>query len=58
VTLTVLGRTINLPAHWAEAIKYALQGEVFRPAELPGLNDDDRLDLARRLLREGVLVVG
>jgi hypothetical protein len=45
-----------LPAATADAIKLVLAGAPFTPAELPGLDADAQLTLARRLLREGVLV--
>jgi len=32
-----------------------LTGELLTPATLPGLDADEQLALARRLLREGVL---
>jgi hypothetical protein len=35
-----------------------LSGDPFTAAELPGLDADDRLLLARRLMREGVIVAG
>jgi hypothetical protein len=39
-------------------LKVVLTGERFTPTELPGLDADEQLVLARRLLREGVLVPG
>lgn len=56
VTVTVLDRTVELPADSAAALAQILRGELFTPADLPGLPDDDRLALARRLLREGLIV--
>jgi hypothetical protein len=56
VTLTLLDRSITLPAGCAAAIKVILDGHAVTPAELPALDDEDRLVLARRLVREGVLV--
>ena len=56
VTLTLLDRSIVLPAGCAPAVKVMLDGRSFAVAELPGLADTDRLVLVRRLLREGVLV--
>jgi hypothetical protein len=38
------------------ALKAILSGDAFAPAELPGLDASERLVVARRLLREGVLV--
>ncbi len=51
-----IDRTLTLPLAAAPALKTALSGEVFTPAELPGLDADEQLTVARRLLREGLLV--
>jgi hypothetical protein len=56
VTLVLLGRTVSIPAHAGEALKAVLSGADFTPAELPGLDDADQLMVARRLVREGVVV--
>jgi bifunctional lysine-specific demethylase and histidyl-hydroxylase NO66 len=56
VSLTVLGRTVALPALTVVALKTVLSGEPFRARELPGLDAEEQLTLARRLLREGVIV--
>ncbi|WP_091462514.1 cupin domain-containing protein [Micromonospora inyonensis] len=57
VALRVFDRTVSLPAQCAEAVRALLTGAVGRVGDLPGLDDDaDRLVLARRLLREAVLV--
>lgn len=56
ITLTVLDRTISLPESAGDALKTVLTGAVFTPAELPGLDDADQLTVARRLVREGVVV--
>jgi bifunctional lysine-specific demethylase and histidyl-hydroxylase NO66 len=56
VALVLLDRTITLPATTADALKTALTGEAVTPSALPGLDAADRLTLARRLVREGVLV--
>jgi lysine-specific demethylase/histidyl-hydroxylase NO66 len=37
-------------------VKTVLAGAPFVPAELPGLDADAQLELARRLLRAGVIV--
>jgi ribosomal protein L16 Arg81 hydroxylase len=58
VTVTALDRTLQLPSAAAEAMKTVLGGAPFTPSELPGLDPDDQLVLARRLLREGVIVAG
>ncbi|SHH20881.1 Cupin superfamily protein [Jatrophihabitans endophyticus] len=54
--LVLLDRTVTVPAAAADAVKTVLTGAAFTPAELPGLDDDGRLALVRRLLRDGVLV--
>jgi lysine-specific demethylase/histidyl-hydroxylase NO66 len=56
VRLVLLDRTVELPLDAAAAIKTVLSGAVFAPAELPGLDAEEQLTVARRLLREGVLV--
>ena len=58
VTITMLDRTLTLPAETADAMKVVMSGEPFTPAELPGLDAEDQLVVARRLLREGVIVPG
>lgn len=56
VRLVLVDRTITLPAAAADAIKTVLAGGWFTADELPGLAGDDRLVVARRLVREGVAV--
>jgi bifunctional lysine-specific demethylase and histidyl-hydroxylase NO66 len=56
VRLVLVDRTITLPASAADAVKVILAGGPFTPDELPGLARDDRLVVARRLAREGVVV--
>ena len=56
VRLVLVDRTITLPAGTADAIKTVLTGSPFTPDELAGLTADDRLVVARRLVREGVVV--
>ncbi len=58
VVLTMLDRTLTLPSDTAAAVDTALAGAVFTPADLGGLGEADQLTLARRLLREGVIVPG
>lgn len=54
--ITLLDRTIDLPATTSDAVKVVVSGQVFTPADLPGLDGDEQLTLTRRMLREGVLV--
>lgn len=49
-------RRLALPAAAEGAVKAVLAGAPVAVGELPGLPPDDQLDLARRLLREGVAV--
>ncbi|PZF85975.1 cupin domain-containing protein [Micromonospora deserti] len=57
VALRLFDRSITLPAQCAPAVRALLTGQVCRVGDLPGLHDDaDRVTLARRLLREAVLI--
>ncbi|MFC0527855.1 cupin domain-containing protein [Phytohabitans kaempferiae] len=57
VALHAFDRTLTLPGGCAPALRALLEGGVTRVGDLPGLDtDEDRLVLARRLLREAVLV--
>lgn len=50
---------ITLPAFTREAVQHALSGEPFTVAELPGgLDEAGKVVLARRLVKEGMLVRG
>jgi len=47
---------INLPTYAADALRYALETPRFAVADLPeGLDDDGKVVLVRRLIREGLL---
>lgn len=54
--IVLLDRAIELPHGTADALQLIVDGRAFTPAELPGLEPEEQLTLARRLLREGVLV--
>ncbi|WP_375486555.1 cupin domain-containing protein [uncultured Jatrophihabitans sp.] len=54
--IVLLDRTVELPQTAADAVKTAVAGAPFVPAGLPGLDPDEQLVLARRLVREGLLV--
>jgi hypothetical protein len=56
VKIVMLDRTIDLPTSTGDAVGVAVGGDVFTPADLPGLGPEEQLTLTRRLLREGVLV--
>jgi hypothetical protein len=50
------GKECEIPSKAAEAVRVALSGRTFRIRDLPGaLDDDEKLVIIRRLLREGVL---
>jgi bifunctional lysine-specific demethylase and histidyl-hydroxylase NO66 len=51
-------RELRMPAFCEPALRVvARSGEAFRPADLPGLDDESRLVLVRRLVREGAVEV-
>lgn len=54
--LVLVDRTVSVPAQAAAALKTVLAGEPFTLEQLPGLDAEGRIVLARRLLREGVIV--
>ena len=54
--LRVLDKTVTMPVGADTALKAVLSGGAFTPAELPVLDPDAQLALARQLLREGVVV--
>jgi hypothetical protein len=57
IVLTVPDRTLRLPAATAKAVRALLDGEPLRVGDLPGLGPDEAMQLARRLVREAVVVV-
>lgn len=56
VHLAITDRTVQLPHAAADAVKVIVSGIAFAPADLPGLDAAEQLTVARRLVREGVLV--
>jgi len=56
LVISVLDRDVRLPVAARAAIKTVLSGSAFAVRDLPELDGPDQLELARRLLREGVLV--
>ncbi len=54
--LRVLDKTVTMPAGVDTALKTVLSGGGFTPQDLPALDADEQLALARQLLREGVVV--
>ena len=56
IVLELADRTLSLPASTEPAVKAMLSGEVLAVGELPGLDAADQVTLARRMLREAVVV--
>ena len=56
LSLDLIDSTISWPAGVHDALVTALSGAMFRPGDLAGLDPDEQLVVARRLLREGVVV--
>ncbi len=56
VRLILLDRSVELPAVAEAAVKTIVSGTPFTPDELPDLDAAEQLTVARRLLREGILV--
>ncbi|HEU5107815.1 MAG TPA: cupin, partial [Micromonosporaceae bacterium] len=56
VRLRVFDRELSFPAPCEPALRAVLSGGPHRVGDLPGLDADDALVLARRLLREAVAV--
>jgi bifunctional lysine-specific demethylase and histidyl-hydroxylase NO66 len=54
--LRVLDKTVTMSATADTALKTVLSGGRFTPHELPALDPDEQLALARQLLREGIVV--
>jgi bifunctional lysine-specific demethylase and histidyl-hydroxylase NO66 len=57
VVVTLPDRRLELPLATGKAVKALLDGARLRVAELPGVDGEDALVLARRLVREAVVVV-
>jgi ribosomal protein L16 Arg81 hydroxylase len=56
-TVAFGGSTVTLPAFTAPTLRAALAGTSYRPRDLPGeLDDEGKLTLVRRLIREGLIV--
>ncbi|MGH8825713.1 MAG: cupin, partial [Jiangellaceae bacterium] len=56
ICLQLPDRTLTVPSVCEPALRALLAGPSMRVGDLPGLEGDDRLTLARRLLREAVAV--
>jgi ribosomal protein L16 Arg81 hydroxylase len=57
LVLRLSDRSLRLPQVTSKALRALLDGERLRVADLPDLDDDDAMSLARRLVREAVVVV-
>ena len=57
VALLLPGKTVTLPAEAADALAQILTGHTVQAGDLAGLDPASSLVVARRLVREGVLVV-
>jgi hypothetical protein len=57
LTLLLSDRTVRLPLAGEKAVRALLDGERLRVVDLPGLDGDDAMSLARTLVREAVVVV-
>ncbi len=55
--LECYGRSIKFPARAGEALRFALGKSQFAIRDLPGLDDTGKMTLARRLIREGLLLI-
>jgi ribosomal protein L16 Arg81 hydroxylase len=58
IAVECYGRTITFPPHAAEAVQFTLSRPEYVVRDLPGnLDDEGKLTLIRRLVREGLVVV-
>ena len=57
VLLRVFDRTVSLPVGTAKAVRALLEGERLRVGDLPDLDPDAGMDLARRLVEEAIAVM-
>jgi hypothetical protein len=55
IVLRLVGRTLSFPAYCAPALRTVLGGGSWRVGDLPLETDEDRVVLARRLLRESLV---
>lgn len=56
MVVTCYGSDISFPEHASEPVRFALETPRFKVADLPGdLDDEGKLVLVRRLIREGIL---
>ena len=57
ISVSLSSKTVTLPAESAEALTLLHSGKPAPAGALPGLDPDSSLVVARRLVREGILVV-
>ncbi|MEK8071484.1 cupin domain-containing protein [Rhodococcoides navarretei] len=56
VSMVLRNKTVTLPSQCADAIETLMKGASCRLDALPGLDTDDAVVVARRLIREGIAV--
>ncbi|QII03416.1 cupin [Rhodococcoides fascians A21d2] len=56
VSMVLRNKTVTLPSQCADAIETLMKGASCRLDSMPGLDLDDALVVARRLIREGIAV--
>ena len=56
VSMVLRNKTVTLPSQCADAIESLTKGASCRLDSMPGLDTDDALVVARRLIREGIAV--
>jgi hypothetical protein len=56
VSIKLIDTCVRFPIAADPALKVVLDGREFTPAQLPSLEPDEQLVIARRLLREGIVV--
>ena len=56
VSLVLRNKTVTMPLQCADALEHLLAGSPCRLDLLPGLDTDDAVVVARRLIREGIAV--
>ncbi|MEH6792895.1 MAG: hypothetical protein V7694_02065 [Rhodococcus sp. (in: high G+C Gram-positive bacteria)] len=56
VSMVLRNKTVTLPSQCADAIETLTKGASCRLDALPGLDTDDAVVVARRLIREGIAV--
>ena len=58
VQIVLPGKTVSLPVEAADAVRALADGAPTRVGDLAGLDESSAIVVSRRLVREGILVVG